>query len=291
MSQKRFSWRSFTTLMLAWAFLTLIASGTVLYIAPPGRIANWTQWRIVALTKAQWQAIHVLTAVVFLTGGLFHLLKFNWKVFVAYMKKRGDSGIRFGREIALSAGLFVFVLAATVANLPPFGTVMTAGEKIKESWDQPAQSPPVPHLEEQRMSDIAARLQIQPEAASRLLAQRGIAVPAGTETKLKEVARQNRTSPQAIYEALQPAGTKTNAAPAVTADAVHQPGSGSGLGERTMSAVARELGMTPDEALSALAAQNLTAKPEETLREVAFRQGKRPFEIMELLRQRGDGPR
>jgi hypothetical protein len=278
MSQRRFSWRSFTTLLLAWTFLTLTLSGVVLYIAPPGRIANWTQWKIVAFTKSQWQAIHVLTAIVFLTVGLIHVLKFNWKVFTAYLKKRGDSGTRFGREIVSSAIVFLTVVIATASNLPPFGTVMTVGESIKESWDEPAQAPPVPHLEEQKMSNIALLLKIEPEAASQLLTQKGMTVPADKNVKLKEVARQNRTSPQSIYAALQPAGVK----PTPGMDG-HQPGSGSGLGERTVAAVAKELGMTPEAAVSAFAAQNIHAKPEESLREVAFRQGKRPFEIMGIL--------
>jgi hypothetical protein len=90
MNKATFSFRTFTTFILAWTFLALVVSGTVLYVSPPARIANWTRWSVVAWTKQQWQAVRTLSAIVFLTGGLFHLLKFNWKAFVAYL--RGAAG-------------------------------------------------------------------------------------------------------------------------------------------------------------------------------------------------------
>jgi len=77
MARRGFNFRSFTAFILTWTFLTLVVSGAVLYIAPPGRIANWTRWQLIILTKEQWQAVHTLTAVAFLVGGLFHLLKFK----------------------------------------------------------------------------------------------------------------------------------------------------------------------------------------------------------------------
>jgi hypothetical protein len=279
MQQRQFSWRKFAALLLAWTFLALIVSGTILFIAPPGRIANWTQWRIVALTKAQWQSIHILNAILFVVACFFPLISFNWKAFATYMKKGDDqTGIRIPREFVLSICLFTIVFAATIASLPPFNSVISAGESIKESWDEPDKSPPTPHLEEERMSEIAGRLKVQPSAVSDLLAKNGMKVPSDTNAKLKDVARQNRMSPQAVYEALQPKGNNPYAAQ-------HQLGSGGGLGDRAVAIVAKELGMTPQEAVAALASHNLTATPDESLREVAFRQGKRPFEILNILQQ------
>ena len=79
MASKNFSFKTFTSFILAWSFLALIISGAVLYVAPAGRIANWTRWQLIILTKEQWQAVHTLAAIVFLIGGLFHLLKFKLK--------------------------------------------------------------------------------------------------------------------------------------------------------------------------------------------------------------------
>ena len=59
MARKGFNFRSFTSFILVWTFLTLLVSGAVLYIAPPGRIANWTRWQLMILTKEKWQAVHI----------------------------------------------------------------------------------------------------------------------------------------------------------------------------------------------------------------------------------------
>ena len=56
-------------------FLMLILSGTMLYVSPPGRVAHWTGWTLLGGSKEQWGAVHSLMALVFLIGGLFHLLK------------------------------------------------------------------------------------------------------------------------------------------------------------------------------------------------------------------------
>jgi hypothetical protein len=131
--RSNFSFRAVTSLVLVWTFVLLIISGTVLFVSPAGRISNWTGWRMAALTKLQWQSVHTLAAVAFLTGGLFHLLKFNWKVFRAYATKKGDSGWRYGRELAASIVLVAMVATGTIAGMPPFSSLMAAGERIKNS--------------------------------------------------------------------------------------------------------------------------------------------------------------
>lgn len=40
------SWRSFTALVVTWAFLILMVTGLVLYIVPHGRVAYWVHWSL-----------------------------------------------------------------------------------------------------------------------------------------------------------------------------------------------------------------------------------------------------
>ena len=37
--------RAFTSILIGWAFLALPMSGTILFLSPPGRVANWNDWR------------------------------------------------------------------------------------------------------------------------------------------------------------------------------------------------------------------------------------------------------
>ena len=147
MTTNRFSFRTFTSFMLTWSFLVLILSGSILYIAPPGRIANWSIWRLLILTKAQWQAIHTLTALIFLTGGLFHLLKFNWKTFWPIWRKRVNRAGAIETSWRLRLCSPSSCWAELSIELQPFAYVVAAGETLKNSWATPADEPPIPHLE------------------------------------------------------------------------------------------------------------------------------------------------
>jgi hypothetical protein len=192
--RNKFNFRAWTSLILVWTYILLIVSGTVLFVSPAGRISNWTNWRMGALTKTQWQSIHTLTAIAFLVGGLFHLLKFNWKVFWAYARKKGDSGWQYRKELAASIVLVVVVMAGTIIGIPPFSSVMSAGETVKNSCSTPDNEPPVPHLELLTLRQVSERLQIQPDALSSKLVQHGI-VLAGIEQSLADLAKKKWSIP------------------------------------------------------------------------------------------------
>ena len=125
----RFQWRAFVTLFVTLSFVLIAASGIVLYVSPPGRVAHWSLWTLGGLDKEAWQGVHTVFAFLFVLAGAFHLY-FNWRVFWSYLRSRLAAGIRMKRELALAAGLVVAigglsgtgksVLARMVApDLPP----------------------------------------------------------------------------------------------------------------------------------------------------------------------------
>ena len=285
--RNKFNFRAWTSLILVWTFILLIVSGTVLFVSPAGRISNWTNWRMGALTKSQWQSIHTLTAIAFLVGGLFHLLKFNWKVFWAYARKKGDNGWQYRKELAASIVLVVVVMTGTIIGIPPFSSVMSAGETVKNSWSTPDNEPPVPHLELLTLRQVSERLQIQPDALASKLVQRGI-VLAGIEQSLADLAKRNGRSPQEIYSlAREITGNPKSLAtsPLGEAGGHGETGLGTGLGLKTLSEIAPQLGLTTEEALGRLHAQKFEAEPQDTIRTIASRRNMKPFEVVELLKE------
>jgi len=279
MERSRFSYRALTSLILVWAFLTLMVSGIMLYVSPPGRIANWSDWRLLGLTKEQWQGVHTLTAIVFLTGGLFHLLKFNWKVFVAYAKGRAGREWHYRREFAASVILVLVVLAGTIIQVPPFQSVMAGGEVIKNSWADTTNQPPVPHMEEMTIQEVAGKLELPPDRAVGIVKEQGVAA-AQPQMSLKEAARETKKSPQEIYRELQ---HKSALPPEKHPQAGF--GHGMGLGRKSVTDAAAELGVTPEAVIAALAARNIKAKPEDTMRAIASANGMTPAEIFEILQK------
>jgi hypothetical protein len=276
---KTFSFRSFTSFILAWTFLALLLSGSVLFVSPPGRVANWTDWRLLFLTKMQWTAVHTLMAAIFLIGGFFHLLKFNWRIFYAYLMKKREATLQFKREMVLSGLVFLLVLAGTLLRLPPFQTLVSYGELAKNSWENAAQAAPVAHMEEMDIKQVAERLQVPPDKILNLLQQQGMPVERA-ELSLASVAKRYNLSPQQVYSIIQKA-----LSPSPSAEGHVPAAGGAGLGAKTIQGIAAELGLKTEDAIELLRAKKLQAKPEDTIRTVAVSAGMRPFEVVEILKQ------
>ena len=80
-------WRAMTSVLIACSFLLLLISGAVLFVSPPGRVANWGNWRMVGLTKHEWTGVHTWFAAVFVLMAVFHLL-FNLRPLMNYFRDR-----------------------------------------------------------------------------------------------------------------------------------------------------------------------------------------------------------
>ena len=284
MARRGFNFRSFTSFILVWTFLTLVVSGAILYVAPPGRISNWTRWQLLLLTKEQWQAVHTLTAIVFLVGGLLHSLKYNWKSLMTYLRRRTEGRQPVRYEVLASLALFLLILFGTIAQQVPFQTVMTAGAAVRESWEAPSGNPPIPHMEEMSLTDVAKNIQVEPEKLVQSLDKLGYR-PAGQDDRLRDVAKRNSVSPERIYSALK-AGTGNDAKPLTE----HKPaataggGGGRGQGFKTLAELARENNLTVETAVQKLAAAGIEAKAEDRMRDIAGRSGKKPYEVIKILK-------
>ncbi len=155
----RFHWRAFVTLYVTLSFLLLAVSGIVLFVAPPGRVANWSRWTLGALDRHGWQSVHTVVALVFVLAGALHLW-FNWRTFWFYLRSKLAQGLLAKRELALATAAVAAVAGLTLADLPPFGSVMDLGDRAKESWSSGGGEPPVPHAELLTLERLAATTQI-----------------------------------------------------------------------------------------------------------------------------------
>jgi len=109
----RFHWRAFVTLYVTLSFVLLAASGIVLYVAPPGRVANWSRWTLGALDRHGWQSVHTVFALLFVLAGAFHLW-FNWRTLWFYLRSKLTEGLLAKRELALATAAVVAVAGPKV---------------------------------------------------------------------------------------------------------------------------------------------------------------------------------
>ena len=269
-----FSFKTFTSFLLVSTFVALVLSGIMLFLSPAGRVAHWTNWTLLGLGKEEWGALHILMAIVFLLGSLFHLLKFNWKVFVYYLKKK-SRGFQYTRELMASLCVFGLVLAGTLMEAPPFVSVMALHDEIKDCWEEETSSPPVPHMELMSLSEIASNLQMSNEEVLDELTKLGIEGVTEAQT-LKELADSSRHSPQEIFSLLQ--GLRGVTEPVAGSGLL-----GRGLGRKTLGEVSTELNIPLPKALAALRANGVEAQAGERIRDITARSEISPHELIELL--------
>ena len=68
-----YSLRRFTSLCIGFSFLIMSYTGIILFLAPKGRVANWTNWQLLGLDKTHYTHLHVTFMVLFLVGMIFHI--------------------------------------------------------------------------------------------------------------------------------------------------------------------------------------------------------------------------
>ena len=81
---KKWKNKPFISILTLLGFLTMSITGLVLILVPQGRIAYWTDWHFLGLTKTQWGDIHITTSLLFLVAGIYHTY-YNWRSLVNYI--------------------------------------------------------------------------------------------------------------------------------------------------------------------------------------------------------------
>jgi len=269
-------------LCLFWSLVLETVSGIVLYIVPPGRIANWTNWKLWGFTKQEWGAIHTIFGYVFLIFAVIHLV-YNWKVILFYIKKKVKTGLKMRLELTVSVVVALLILVATYTAIPPFGTIMDIGEDLKNSWDESRAEPFQPHAEDLTFRDFTERINMPLAEARRILEKTGIKIEDDAAV-MKDIAAEHHVAPSHIYDLL----TRHTAAPgekgAARSSSADLGRTGRGYGWKTIEQASREEGVLPGAAIEALYSQGITARKSDVVRTLAEKNGKKATDIVNIIR-------
>lgn len=299
-TRNAFSWRAFTTFSMVLVGLFLAVSGLIMFVAPAGRVANWTGWNVLGLTKHEWTDLHAVFAILFITASVLHLY-FNWKVLLHYLRNKVRKSLNRGRELATATLLGTLILIGTLAGVPPFSTVLSIGSTVAARWEQGASAAPIPHAEALTLSEYAAVMGLETPALMERMTEAGLTAESSGMT-VAQAATRNNLTPQALQATL---GLKavpgsalsrvaggtcgsehTSPAPAqgtVVAAATYGQGSGYGYGQMTVSDLCLRLDMPLETALDKLADAGISATGGSNLRALADSHGKRPGELVAIL--------
>ena len=271
-----FQWRALISVSIALCFVMLAVTGLVLFVAPPGRVANWTNWNILGLRKSEWTAVHIWFSALFLVVTVWHLV-LNWKPMLTYFKDRARRTYSLRKEWVVACGLAAGIFIGTKAGVAPFSTLLAWNESIKESWEQPATRAPIPHAELLTLRELAAKAGVDVPMALVRLEAKGVK-GATADQVVAKIAAEARLSAAQVYDIIsrQLAAGSTGEAHA---------GSGGGPGRKTLTQFCAEEGIEVAVALQRLAAKGYKAEEALTMREIAVNNGlAKPYELMELIR-------
>jgi hypothetical protein len=276
--KRKFNLRSFTSFSLVISTIIMSWSGFILYVAPPGRIANWGTWKLMLFTKTEWQALHTIFSYLFFILVIIHLFFVNWRSFLTYFKSKLKDGLNRKWELGAAVILSTVFFIGTLRNWTPFEPVMTFGDKVKESWEGDFQSPPVLHMETYTLEQLSPLIDsIAPSELLKTLSENGITISDDSET-LKEIANNNNTTPSAIFSILT---TKYKKHTGPAAGEVPQ-----GVGKYTVNSTATNSGIEVTVLLQKLKEKGVEAEGETSLRTIADKLGVTPRDVYTMLTEK-----
>ncbi|MBU0663002.1 MAG: DUF4405 domain-containing protein [Proteobacteria bacterium] len=254
--------RKITSLTMLLSFVLCILTSIILYIVPEGRIAYWAEWRLWGLSKSEWGNLHINLGFLFLVAGLLHLF-YNWSVVAAYMKNKAREMKIFTSSFNVALILTLVVGLGTYWQIPPLSTILNVGHSFKDAAAKRYGEPPYGHAELSPLHSFFKKAEIDPVKALELLAKAEIIMENDKET-IAAIAARNHLTPKALYDIIKPASTAVETSSASFPDEPM-----AGFGHKTLAEICTEYNLQPAVIVQGLARENITAIPEQTIREIA----------------------
>jgi len=287
----QFSWRPFFSLLAAVSFIGMTFTGVILFVVPPGRIANWTGWTLLALTKHQWIGLHDWFSIIFVVASGFHLY-FNWKPFVSYFKSKITRAFALRAEWVAALVVCVIVFVGTVIGVTPFSSLLEWNENIKNSWDSPQQRGPILHAELLTLSELSVKVPgVEIETMLENLKQHGIEVES-PDAVLGELAEANDFTPAQLYNITLGqrgagrgggSGAQHGGGIGGSFGAQSGEGRGGGFGRLTLKQYCEQIGLDVDTAVQKLKNKGFQAAPETTIRAIADSADVYPSQVRDII--------
>ncbi len=282
---KKFNGRAFISTLAGISFVGMCITGIILFLVPPGRIANWTGWTLFGLTKHQWQGLHIWFSLVFMVAACIHLV-FNWRPLLSYFKSKVSKTLALRWEWVLSLVVCGVVLGGVLADIPPFANLMAWNETIKHSWDDSPGRAPVPHAELLTLEELTKYVDgLTTETIAANLRVHGIAVDS-PEQIVGDLAAAHNLTPDRLYRMAIGAtqNGRGHGGGAGQGGGQHGGGGGRGLGRMTLAQYCDQAGIETETALNKLRQAGLTATETMTLRDIADSGNLHPSAVGDLLK-------
>lgn len=262
--------KKITSLTMLLSMIIMTYTGIILFIAPPGRIANWANWELLALTKEQYGQVHSTTMVLFIIATILHLI-YNWKPITSYMKNKTKQMVIFTKDMMVAFLFTAIFVMGTLTLSSPFSNFLDFGSDFKESWQNDYGIPPYSHAELSSLENFCKKVGFDIFKCEDILEDNNIEFEASWT--LSEIAKRNKVSPQFIFNLLRKNFEKEGKKVLLL----------SGVGKKKIKEVASVLNLSEEEFILKLKGINIIVKPDDNFKSIAEKYQVSPSEILEEL--------
>lgn len=264
------SLKKITSLTMLLAMIIMSFTGIMLFISPPGRIANWANWEILNLTKEQFAQIHTTFMVLFIIMTILHLF-YNWKPITSYLKNKTRNMVILTKDMLAAIVICFIFLIGTLNSIAPFSSFLEFGDKVKNSWEKEFGTAPYSHAELSSFKMFSRKLGFDIEESKRILSINNIKFD---ESKsLSQIGSENGVSPQFIYNLLK-VNFEKNGEKIVEL---------TGLGKKSVSEIAKTLDLSNKEFINKLKSIGIDAKEDDKFKSISEKHDMSPMDVMTKL--------
>lgn len=268
--------RKIASLTALISFVLEMLTSVILYIVPQGRVAYWSDWRLWGLSKTQWGSLHVNLGLLFLIAICLHIY-YNWNPIVAYLKNKGAELRVFTKDFTVALLLTLVFSLGTYWELPPFSTIISIGEQIKEAAAKKYGEPPYGHAELSSLLTFSKKVELDLDASLTRLAAAKIRVTDPGQS-IADIARMNNLNPKAVYQAMLPPEQAGQGKTLPTSPPA-------GFGKKSLADICQAYNLDIKAVLQGFADRRITAREAMSIKEIAAENNTSPMDIFELLRQ------
>ena len=191
--------KKITSLSLGLSFLIMTYTGIMLFLCPHGRVAYWSDWHLLGLSKNQYGDIHTTSMVTMLLFGILHIY-YNWKPIVSYIKDKTKKVSFTKKEFLIALGINIFFVVGTLTLIQPFKAFLNFEKNIKDSWSVEYGEPPYGHAEQTKLTVFCRKMNIDIESAKSKLNNKKIIFK--ENDTLLTISKNNNLSPSDILNTI-----------------------------------------------------------------------------------------
>lgn len=271
------NFRRVVSLILLISLVPLVITSVILFIVPEGRVAYWSDWKMLGLTKSQWGDIHINLGWLFLVAGLLHLY-LNWKPVMTYMKSKAKELKVFTPEFNVGLLITVFCMVGTLMEIPPLSTILDFGSSFKEAAAIKYGEPPYGHAELSSLKALARKTGLDLEKVKMEISSAGLKYE-GEEQTVLDIARINSLTPKEVWLVMQKAKPVE-----VAGEKTPFPGEPfPGFGRLTLQEICTTYGLDIKVVVSVLKEKAITVDAAKSLKEIARDNNSDPHSLFEIL--------